>query len=312
MAAIAVEANNAIFAPRYVTDNTWETADATVTVGDNQIQIIGDYTFDEATVLNSASLQNAYSAINNRVNDMIYQGMGIPITLLNSGTSATTAGSITDNLWYGTDWGTTATTATNSITVQYDSSQRLVRITGYAPERVDLKAGIRRQIKENMRSSVQRNRTHLDWSQATPAELKARETLREMIPESEWRRYVANAFIMVRGASGNWYQIFGRRGERLRVYRDGKHIQSICIHTDNRCPPTDHVLNMKFLVEFDEQAVLAGGNISQISHYEKPKLHVVKAIPVVDLKKELPKRYNKYGGTTYNASALDHIFAAAV
>jgi len=167
------------------------------------------------------------------------------------------------------------------------------RVLGNIDGKQDL---VRRQMKENMRSSVIRNRTHLDWSNPTPAELKARETLRDMITEAEWRRYVTNAFIMVRGASGNWYQIFGRRYERLRVYRDGKQIQAICIHTDEKCPPTDHVLNMKILIEIDEQAVLQGGNITKISNYERPKLHVVNRVPINQVK-GLPIRV--YGTTPW-------------
>lgn len=94
-------------------------------------------------------------------------------------------------------------------------------------------------------------------------ELKARETLREMLSESEYRRYITNGFIMVKGQSGLWYQIFGN-GARLKTYKDGKAFELLCIHTDSACPPSDHVINMKVLVEIDEESVRKGSNISPL------------------------------------------------
>lgn len=94
-------------------------------------------------------------------------------------------------------------------------------------------------------------------------EVKARETLREMITESEWRRYLTNGFIMVRAPSGLDYQIFGR-GDRLKVFKANELVESVCIHTSHECPPTDHVINMKVLLEIDEEAVRKGGNIRKL------------------------------------------------
>jgi hypothetical protein len=92
-------------------------------------------------------------------------------------------------------------------------------------------------------------------------EERARNALRDMLTEKDWRRYLTNGFIMVRGASGYWYQIFHSYCERIRVYKDGKRVKDICIHTDRTCPPTDHVINMKILIEMDEAAMWANGNV---------------------------------------------------
>lgn len=98
--------------------------------------------------------------------------------------------------------------------------------------------------------------------EAKMEELKARETLREYLSESEYRRYITNGFIMVRGSStGYHYQVFGDR--RLRVYHKYKAIESICIHSQD-CPPSDHVLNMKILIESDETEFRKLGNISKL------------------------------------------------
>lgn len=102
-------------------------------------------------------------------------------------------------------------------------------------------------------------------------EIRARTTLREMIIESEYRRYITNGFIMIRAKSGLWYQIFsGATGERVRTYKDGKPFESLCIHTDRSCPPTDHVINMKILVEIDEDSLRKGANIARLSPVSSP------------------------------------------
>jgi hypothetical protein len=100
--------------------------------------------------------------------------------------------------------------------------------------------------------------------------LKARETLRDMISESEWRRYVTNGFIMVRGQSKKWYQIFSNRSQRIRVFENGIQVKVLCIHSADECPATDHVINMKILAEIDEAALWKSAN-----QYEPTKKPVV-------------------------------------
>jgi len=126
---------------------------------------------------------------------------------------------------------------------------------------------IRSRIKSNIVINVN-HRCRLDYKQHSPAELKARDTLRDMLTERDWRRYLTNRFIIVKGASSYWYQIFADRYERIRVYKDGKLTHRICIHSDNSCPPTDHVINMKLMIEFDEIDLWRSGNVhQQDNHY---------------------------------------------
>lgn len=94
----------------------------------------------------------------------------------------------------------------------------------------------------------------------TPAELKAQKTLRDLISEKEWRRYLTNGFIMVRGKSGLHYQLFADQ-RNIQVWKNNNKTYSICIHTFKGCPPTDHVINCKLLIEFDEKEVWKGGNV---------------------------------------------------
>jgi len=119
---------------------------------------------------------------------------------------------------------------------------------------------IQSQIKSNLLIKMGGSRKYIP-TKINPAELKARETLRDMITEADWRRYVTNGFIMVKGTSGFWYQVFNMRSARIRVYKDGNHTHNLCIHTDQECPPSDHVINMKVLVELDEASIWKGSNI---------------------------------------------------
>lgn len=216
--------------------------------------------------------------------------------LLNPGSTSVT---VTDNWWGATSAGTTAsfandpwriqTSGTNYI--QIPNGVRLIQIvnepTTGSNYQVTVTAEIDpfaweiiqkqqkdyapTKIREHMRSRLVikvskkvPSRIPLTHEQRVSAqELKARDTLRDMITEWEWRRYVTNGFIMVKGKSGIWYQVFGN-GDRLKTYKDGKPFESLCIHTDRECPPSDHVINMKVMIEIDEEAVRKGSNITPL------------------------------------------------
>lgn len=131
----------------------------------------------------------------------------------------------------------------------------------------ELKKRVQSFIRKNLNVSKEVKRTPLPkipLTEKQAAEVKARETLRDMITESEWRRYLTNGFVMVKGKSGLFYQIFSTHSKRINVFHNNEHIESICIHTDQECPPSDHVINMKVLIELDEEAVRKGGNISKV------------------------------------------------
>lgn len=105
----------------------------------------------------------------------------------------------------------------------------------------------------------------------TPAEQKARNTLRDLITEAEWRRYLTSGFIMVKGHSGYWYQVFANR-QNLKVYKDNKLTHTLCIHSDSNVCNTDHVINMKVLIDLDEAQIWAGANATALDHQKKPRI----------------------------------------
>lgn len=94
------------------------------------------------------------------------------------------------------------------------------------------------------------------------SERAALETLREMISEFEYRKYLRDGFLLVKGASGDVYQVF-RNLSHTKVRRAGKIIEEVCvrINKDVKAPPTDNVIAFKTLIETDETAFKSLGNV---------------------------------------------------
>lgn len=133
-----------------------------------------------------------------------------------------------------------------------------------------LKNMVRHEIKRRLKPEEIRKRSFLA-AMKSPQEQKAQDSLRDLLSENEWRRYVTNGFIMAKGLSGRHYQVFADRRHTV-VYQSGKKIASLCIHTDGQCPPSDHVINMKMLIEMDETLIWQGSNITW---YEKPNVPAI-------------------------------------
>lgn len=118
---------------------------------------------------------------------------------------------------------------------------------------------IKNQIKQIMKTNllIKNNSRHLILGKnVSSQEEKARETLRDLISERDWRRYLTNGFVIVKAPSGKFYQIFNDQ-RHVKVYQKGVLTAEICIHThsDTKCPPTDHILNLMFLVQNDESLI---------------------------------------------------------
>lgn len=92
-------------------------------------------------------------------------------------------------------------------------------------------------------------------------EQNAANTLREMISERDFRKYLKYGFILVQGASGRTYQIF-RTSSHTKVRESGKVVEEICVRLrDFGMPPTDRVIAVKTLIEADEGAFRSLGNV---------------------------------------------------
>lgn len=89
----------------------------------------------------------------------------------------------------------------------------------------------------------------------------ALETLHEEVSEKEFRRYVKHGFLLIRGDSGDTYQIF-RNKSHTKVWRAGKVIEEVCVRiSDHSIPPTDSVIAFKNIIQYSEEEFKGMGNV---------------------------------------------------
>jgi len=150
------------------------------------------------------------------------------------------------------------------VHVQYDSNgvnmaNPYVYVETAGSKEARIKEHLRQLMKSNLLIKMGTRQLSLN-NKVTPQEIKARQTLRDQITERQWRGYVTNGFVMVQGDTGKFYQVFNDQ-RHIKVYKKGKLTDEICIHTeaDTKCPPTDHILNMMFLIQNDENIIWTKG-----------------------------------------------------
>lgn len=128
-------------------------------------------------------------------------------------------------------------------------------------------ADIKRKIRSNIVGPLIKHKERPKFDIVGP-EQKAIDTLRDMISERAYRRYLRDGYIFVEGpTTKQLYQIFRDHYQRIRVYKNRKYLGKICIHTIDGVPPTDHVISMKIMIELDEINFLKRGN-----YYEEKKI----------------------------------------
>jgi len=120
---------------------------------------------------------------------------------------------------------------------------------------------IRRKLRNNI---LIRSKTRADYqnlSGITPGESIALDTLREMISESDFRKYLSYGFLTVETTSGKTYQIFRSRNH-IKVWENGQLVEEICVRiADHRVPLTDNVIAFKIALEIDEDGFRNLGNV---------------------------------------------------
>lgn len=99
----------------------------------------------------------------------------------------------------------------------------------------------------------------------SPEEWTALYTLREMISEYDFRKFLKYGFILVTGKSGQVYQIF-RIDPHVKVWEKGKLIKEVCVYlSDKNIPKTDKLIAFKIIIETDEESFLKMGNVYNIN-----------------------------------------------
>lgn len=95
-------------------------------------------------------------------------------------------------------------------------------------------------------------------------EERAIETLREMITEEEFRRYLKYGFITVESQSGKIYQIC-QKNKHVKVWYKGELVEEVCVYIrDRKIPLTDKIIAFKAIIESDENEFRSMGNIYKL------------------------------------------------
>jgi len=205
-----------------------------------------DVTFT-APALNSDYLKTLYNAIDPYVSlKQILTSNPIKSPAFDLGTVAT----IEDQ------YPRAGTTATGDWGLFYNYNQVVFNNSNYILYNPDPKEAKRAKFRINLAPKASRGTI----TGQTPAEQVARETLREIITETEFRRYMRYGFIMVKARSGEEYQVFQNKSH-TRVWKNGEIVREICIRLKTEVPSTDNVIAFKTMIETDEQEFEKLGNV---------------------------------------------------
>jgi len=170
-------------------------------------------------------------------------------------------------------WDFTATNydnrATHGITYYNGVNERLyieedyTDVTYITPEetaRFSKKRTFKTRMRQNLAIHIKSRTSPV--TNISPEEEVALTTLREMISESDFRRYLRDGFLCVRGVSGRMYQLFRNRWH-AKVWENGVLVQEVCtrISSNINVPPTDNIIAFKVMIECHEDEFLSIGNV---------------------------------------------------
>jgi hypothetical protein len=132
------------------------------------------------------------------------------------------------------------------LKIPFEYSLKLVRIHKIKNNKITILVKSR---ADNFRGVLKNERCALD-------------TLREMITETDFRKYLKYGFILVKGRSGCIYQVFREVFSHTKVWKNGRVIKEVCVRIeDKNIPPTDNVIALKIIIETSEKEFEKLGNV---------------------------------------------------
>jgi hypothetical protein len=99
------------------------------------------------------------------------------------------------------------------------------------------------------------------YNPADERELRARETLRRVIGDQNYRYFLRTGFINVRGKSGILYRIC--KGHMVDAYKGGKLVERLCVYLKGDFPPADELITKFLMILNNEEQFRALSNISR-------------------------------------------------
>jgi hypothetical protein len=163
----------------------------------------------------------------------------------------TLAGTDTNYRYNGTQGSITVVPGSGSITISNEYT--------WWPQPQTKNELFQSKLKSNLFILV-KSRVQLP-GKVSPEEQIAMETLREFISETEFRKYMRYGFVLVKGKSGDTFQIFRNRSH-TKVWRNGQVVEEVCVRIqDSKVPPTDNVIAFRSIIQSDEEAFRKLGNV---------------------------------------------------
>jgi hypothetical protein len=95
---------------------------------------------------------------------------------------------------------------------------------------------------------------------AEEREIRARQTLRRILGDDGFRRFLRNGFVSVRANSGKIYQIYPGHGMTV-VYDRGTPIEKLCVVLHGDFTPTDSLITRYVMILHDEADFRALANV---------------------------------------------------
>jgi len=127
-------------------------------------------------------------------------------------------------------------------------------------------------VQDLVRSTVRANLCVLKYNRScydgviSSSEAVAMDTLREMISENQYQRYLKYGFVSVQGRSGDVFLV--SRHCHTKVLRGGKIVEEVCLYLkgDVATPPTDGVIARLVMIQADEEAFKKAGNRYKVTN----------------------------------------------
>ncbi len=174
-------------------------------------------------------------------------------------------------------------TGTSISNVQYDAETRGFGyyINNYSPQITSVSSydldtayvsGVTWDQSSAKRRRIKNNLTIITKTRALPVEKipenerVAQETLREMITELEFRKYLKYGFVLVPGEGGKTFQVF-KNESHTKVWKNGKVIEEVCVRIkySAKVPPTDNVIAFMSMIQASEDEFKKLGNVYKMA-----------------------------------------------
>lgn len=105
-------------------------------------------------------------------------------------------------------------------------------------------------------------------------EERARDTLRRVVGDDQYRRFLKHGFVSLKAKSGRVYCVYPGHQQTL-VYQGGRMIEILCVVLRGQFPPTDVLITRYLMLLNDEAGFRKIANVS--SGYYRPIIPSIKA-----------------------------------